>query len=149
MRGICLTCPFIAILTVKVIKSVKSFLSQFGLEGSSNRFRQLYGGPATGIYFTEQLTQKSLTLCRPADEAGACETADSSLRCRRPPSLLCSLKGGRTITEVILQKNKQTQLLTQLRVKRHARLRILACKSEIKYFAFMRKTHSAGHCTCL
>ena len=27
----CLTCPFMANLTVKVIKSVKSFFSQFGL----------------------------------------------------------------------------------------------------------------------
>lgn len=32
--AVALTCPFMAIFTVKVIKSVKSLFSQFGLEGA-------------------------------------------------------------------------------------------------------------------
>lgn len=39
--AVCLTCPFIAILTVKVIKSVKSLLSQFGLVGAKEVTKSL------------------------------------------------------------------------------------------------------------
>lgn len=94
-----LTCPFIAILTVKVIKSVKSLLSQFGLQKENTKESS---DNAVTVHscccYLLHVLQSRLTLCHPADEARACGTSDNSLMCRRLPSLLCSLMGRSQIS---------------------------------------------------
>lgn len=114
-----LTCPFMAILTVKEMKSVKSLFSQFGLKKKKTtaiiHWRGQTDDSSVLLLSVHQGLLLWLTLYRPEDEGGACESSGNSLMCLLPPSCLHSLTDGENSEHMRGHTRYEQRLSSQLR----------------------------------